>query len=177
MTPNKPGKKTPGANAVLTAILCAAAGLAAGCAIKLLDLYTTNLGNIFSQLSVWFFLCTLLTVFSGTPARAAVRVFVFCIGMLAAYYAAAEWTHSVYSMQFVYGWTAFAFFTPLMSLCLWAAGRKRRTAVLCAVGLPLCMLACAAVLFDQIRVSDVVFAVLTSAVFLKRATGIRMEKG
>ena len=72
--------------------------------IKLLDIYTTNLGNIFSQVSVWIFLCTLISVYSNSAIRAAVNVFGFCMGMLLTYYITAEMTASVYSLTFVYGW-------------------------------------------------------------------------
>lgn len=62
------------------------AGLAVGVIIRFFDLYTTNLGNMFSELSVWVFLGTVIAVRSRTPFQAAGTVFGFCFGMLAAYY-------------------------------------------------------------------------------------------
>lgn len=38
------------------------AGLAVGVIIRFFDLYTTNLGNMFSELSVWVFLGTVIAV-------------------------------------------------------------------------------------------------------------------
>ncbi len=43
----------------------AVAGLIAGAVSKLLDLYTTNLGNIFSQLSIWILICSAIAVYSS----------------------------------------------------------------------------------------------------------------
>ena len=73
------------------------AGLAVGVIIRFLDLYTTNLGNMFSELSVWVFLGAVIAVRSRTPFQAAGAVFGFCFGMLAAYYTTARLTHSLYS--------------------------------------------------------------------------------
>lgn len=73
------------------------AGLAVGVIIRFFDLYTTNLGNMFSELSVWVFLGTVISVRSRTPFQAAGAVFGFCFGMLAAYYTTARLTHSIYS--------------------------------------------------------------------------------
>ena len=47
---------------------------------------------MFSNISVWIFLCTLIAVTSDTPYRAGCRVCLFLLGMLAAYYAVAEFT-------------------------------------------------------------------------------------
>ena len=55
-------------------------GLLTGIAIKLLDLHNPYLGDIFSQLSVWIFLGTVIAVYSSSPKRAS--VIFFCVGML-----------------------------------------------------------------------------------------------
>lgn len=57
------------------------AGLAVGVIIRFFDLYTTNLGNMFSEVSVWVFLGTVISVRSRTPFQAAGAVFGFCFGM------------------------------------------------------------------------------------------------
>ena len=50
-------------------------GLALGIIIRLLDLYTTNLGNIFSQLAVWILLGTIISIYSATPKAAMLHIF------------------------------------------------------------------------------------------------------
>ena len=120
-----PNRKVQLSKVLLHIMLFAVAGILAGVAAKLLDIHTTNIGNIFSQMSVWIFLCTVIAVFSDTPFSSAANVFSFCIGMLAAYYATAELTSSVYSMIFVYGWTAFALLSPALGFCTWYAKGKR----------------------------------------------------
>ena len=100
------------------------AGLAVGVIIRFFDLYTTNLGNMFSELSVWVFLGPVISVRSRTPFQAAGAVFGFCFGMLAAYYTTARLTHSIYSPVMARGWWAFSLLTPLLGYCAWHAGGR-----------------------------------------------------
>ena len=154
--------------AILHTAIITCLGLITGVLIKLLDIYTTNIGNIFSQVSVWIFLCTLISVYSNSAIRAAVNVFGFCMGMLLTYYITAEMTASVYSLTFVYGWTIFALFSPLMGFCVWHAKGKNWISRIISIGIIIVMLAASIVLFDKIRVSDILFAVLTGFILFKK---------
>ena len=163
----KPNRKTPLFKAVVHTALLFCLGLIVGAIIKLLDIYTTNLGNIFSQMSVWVFLCTLISIYSSTAGRGAVNVFCFCFGMLSAYYVTAEMTESVYSHIFVYGWAVFALFSPLMGFCVWYAKGKSWISKIITAGIIILTLAAAIVLFDKIRISDIGFVILTGLALLK----------
>lgn len=160
----KSEKKVPLSKAVIHTVHILCAGLAIGFVIKLLDLYTVWLGDLFSQTSVWFFLCTLIAVHSATAKRAAVNVFCFCAGMLLTYYITAELTQSSYSLTFVYGWAIFSLFSPLMGFCVWYAKGKSPISKLLSATVILVMLAAAFVLFDKIRIADLIFAVFTGVV-------------
>ena len=144
------------------------AGLVLGIIIKLLDLFTSNLGNIFSQMSVWIFLCTLIAIYSSTAKRAALNVFCFCLGMLLTYYATAEVMNGVYSNIFVLGWLLFTLFVPIMGYIVWYAQGTGIAANLLSVGIIAVMLIMAIILFDKIRVSDILFAVLLSVLLFKK---------
>lgn len=144
----------------------AAAGLLTGAVIKMLDIHTTNLGNIFSQLSVWILICSAVAVYSSTAKRAAVNVLLFCEGMLATYYLTAELTGSHYSLTFVYGWAAFSLCAPVFAFFTWYAKGKGCVSRLLTVGVIGVMLFAAAALFDGIRFSDLVLAALTAAILL-----------
>lgn len=164
----KPERKIPFSKAFTHTILLVCFGLIMGIIIKLFDMYTTNLGDIFSEISVWIFLCTLISIYSSTAKRAAVNVPGFCAGMLFSYYVTAEITASIYSLSFVYGWTIFALFSPLMGFCVWYAKGEKIISKMIAVGAIIVMLVAAIVLFDKIRVSDIIFATLTGLFLLKR---------
>lgn len=148
--------------------LISCVGLVLGMIIKLLDIYTTNLGNIFSQMSVWIFLCTLIAIYSSTAKRAAVNVFGFCAGMLITYYITAKLTASVYSTLFIYGWAIFALFSPLMGFCVWYAKGKVWISKIISVCIIIVMLVAAIVLFDKIRMTDIAFAILTIVFLFKK---------
>ena len=102
-------------NRILRPAVMLAAGLLLGVASRLLDLYTQNPGNIFSQMAVWILLGTLISIYSPTPARAMANILPFCLGMLVTYYATAMLTDGVYSRTVIIGWTAFAFCSPALA--------------------------------------------------------------
>ena len=159
-----PNGQVPLQRMLLHSLGIAAAGLVTGAAIKLLDIYTTNLGNIFSRLSVWILICSAIAGHSATPKRAAVNVFLFCAGMLATYYLTAEWTRSPYSFSFIYGWAAFSLCSPVFAFFTWYARGTGIPAKLLTAGIIVALLIAAAVLFDGIKASDWIIAILTVAV-------------
>ena len=119
-------------------------------------------------MSVWIFICTLISVYSNSAVRAAVNVFGFCIGMLLTYYITAEMTASVYSPIIAYGWTVFAFLCPLMGFLVWYTKGKSWVSKMISIGIIIVMLVAAVVLFDKIRISDILFAGLTGFILFKR---------
>lgn len=166
------GVRAPKRGRYVHALFSLAAGLAAGAAVRLLDIYTTNLGNIFSELSVWILLCTALAVFSANPGLAAAKVFLFCTGMLASYYLAAELTGGVYSMTFVYGWTVVAIISPFAAYAAWYARGHGAAANVLSAGIIAVMLVGEFVLFDRLRVFDIICAVLCAIVLFYRKTKV-----
>ena len=163
----RPQKRIPLNRAVIYSMGIMACGLITGVGVKLMDIYTAHLGNIFSQMSVWIFLCSVLAVYSSTPRRAAVNVFLFCVGMLLTYYLTAEGMHSPYSMTFVYGWSVFSLFSPVLAFFTWYAKGKGAVSRLLTAGIVVVLLVLAVLLFDRIRISDLIFAVLTAVILIK----------
>ena len=93
-------------------------GLVIGPAARLMDIYCDNLGEIFSQMSVWILLGTLIAIYSPTKKAAALNILPFCLGMLLTYYAVAIISHGIYGRSFIIGWTMFA---------LWQAHLRRHS--------------------------------------------------
>ena len=90
---------------VLNPVGMLTAGLALGILSRWLDLYTTNLGNVFSQLAIWILFGVLISIYSSTKRRAMGNILPFALGMLLTYYGAAIVTHGVYSQVYMIGWT------------------------------------------------------------------------
>ena len=150
---------------IIDPILLFIFGAVLGVVSKLLDIHTSNLGNIFSQMSIWILLGTLIAIFSKTKGKAALNVFVFCIGMLITYYITAELTNSVYGMTFIYGWAAFSVCSPVFAILTWMTKEKGVLGKIISFGILVVTLTVSMVVFDGPRVYDIVI-VLVLAYFL-----------
>lgn len=100
-------------------------GLIFGVVSRLLDIYTSNLGNIFSQMAIWILFGVLISIHSKTKKKAMLNIFPFCIGMLITYYFAAFITKGVYSNNFIIGWTIFCFLFSYTCIFYLDGKRKR----------------------------------------------------
>lgn len=150
---------------IIDPILLFIFGAVLGVVSKLLDIHTSNLGNIFSQMSIWILLGTLIAILSKTKGKAALNVFVFCIGMLITYYITAELTNSVYGMTFIYGWAAFSVCSPVFAILTWMTKEKGVLGKIISFGILVVTLTVSMVVFDGPRVYDIVI-VLVLAYFL-----------
>ena len=54
-------------------------GLAIGAAARLLDIFTTNCGEVFSQMAVWILMGTLISIYSRTAKYAMANVLHFAL--------------------------------------------------------------------------------------------------
>ena len=54
-------------------------GLVLGIISRLLDIYTSNIGNIFSQMAIWILLGVLISIYSSSKKKAMINIFPFCI--------------------------------------------------------------------------------------------------
>lgn len=94
-------------------------GLVLGIISRLLDIYTSNLGNIFSQMAIWILFGVLISIYSKTKKKAMINILPFCIGMLITYYFVAFITKGVYSDTYIIGWTIFALCSPVFAYFTW----------------------------------------------------------
>ena len=134
------------------AMLCF--GLVMGTAARLLDIFTTNLGEVFSQMTVWILMGTLISIYSKTAKHAMGNVLAFCLGMLLTYYIAAALSRGVYSMQFIIGWTVFALCSPVMAFFAWQTKGRGVLAKIISVGIVAVSVLSSILLFDRLRIYD-----------------------
>ena len=134
------------------AMLCF--GLAMGTAVRLLDIFTTNLGEVFSQMAVWILMGTLISIYSRTAKHAMGNVLAFCLGMLLTYYFAAAVCHGVYSMKFIIGWTVIALCSPVLAYFAWLTKERGIFAKIVGVGIVAVSILFSILLFDRVRIYD-----------------------
>ena len=161
---------------LLNPISMLACGLILGTAARLFDIYTAVLGEIFSGMSVWILIGTLIAVYSPTKKAAMKNIFPFCMGMLVTYYATAMLTNGVYGWSFIIGWTVFAFFSPVMAYFAWMTKQRGVAAKVIGVGIVLVSLLSSVLLFDRLRIYDIVIdGMLIYFIFFKKI--VRERKG
>lgn len=144
-------------------------GLLLGVISRLLDIYTQNLGNIFSQMAIWILFGVLISIYSDTQKKAMVNILPFCIGMLITYYFVAVVTKGVYSEVMIAGWTVFAFFSPVLAFFTWKTKEKGIFPKIISVGIVLVSFLLSVVLFDRIRFYDIIInGVMIYYLFVKK---------
>lgn len=94
----------------------------------------TDLGNVFSEFSVWLFAALAISVYAKTPLNAALRVFLFFAGMCAAYHAFSVIIAGFNPMSYMMIWYGFTILSPLLAvLCWYAKGKSVPSLVLCTL--------------------------------------------
>ena len=150
-------------------ILLFGLGVVLGFFSKLFDLYTTNLGNLFSELSIWILIGVIITIYSKSRKRAMIHIFLFCIGMLISYYLTAYFTSSVYSKTFIIGWSVFACLSPFFSCLTWEVKKKNFFSLVISVGILIVTILASVILFDGPRWYDYgLFLFLIYLLFIKK---------
>ena len=144
-------------------------GLLLGIGSRLLDIYIRNLGNIFSQMSIWILFGVLISIYSSSKKRAMLNILPFCIGMLITYYFVAFITKGVYSAVFIAGWTVFALLSPIMAYFTHMTKEKGVFPKLIGIGIIIVSLLSSAVLFDRIRFYDIIInGIMIYFLFVKK---------
>ena len=136
-------------------------GLILGVISRLLDIYTTNLGNIFSQMAIWILFGVLISIYSSSKKKAMLNIFPFCIGMLITYYFVAFISKGVYSNMFIIAWTIFAFFSPILAYFTWMTKQKGIFPKIISIGIILVSILSSIILFDRLRIYDFIINAIT----------------
>lgn len=129
-------------------------GLLLGVVSRLLDIYTQNLGNIFSELAIWILFGVLISIYSDTKKKAMINILPFCVGMLITYYVCAIIMDGVYSNIYIICWTIFAFCSPILAYFTWLTKEKGIFPKVISIGIVLVSILSSIILFDGLRIYD-----------------------
>lgn len=144
-------------------------GLTSGVISRLFDIYTQNLGNIFSQMAIWILFGVLISIYSSTKVKAMVHILPFCIGMLISYYFVAYISEGVYSSSFIIGWTIFAFCSPIFAYFTWMTKEKGLFPKAISVGIISVSILSSVVLFDRLRIYNfIINGIMVYFLFFKK---------
>lgn len=116
-------------------------GILLGLMSKLLDLNTFNsnfinaldLGNFFSSMSIWLLLALALSVYSKTPIRAAINVFLFFLGVCISYHLSTIIFANFNPRNYMMIWYIFTLISPVLAFISWySVGEGYIPLVLCS---------------------------------------------
>ena len=88
-----------------------------------------DLGNVFSEMPVWLVLTMAVAVFSGTPGRAALRSFLFLLGMCLAYHAYTIVVAGFNPERYMMIWYGIAACSPLLGAVCWYGKSAHNAAI------------------------------------------------
>lgn len=156
-------------NKILNPVSMFLVGLLLGIISRLLDIYTTNLGEILSQMAIWILFGVLISIYSKTKKKAMLNIFPFCIGMLITYYVVAFLTKGVYSSTYIIGWTVFALLSPVFAYFTWMTKEKGIFPKIISIGIIIVSILSSILLFDRLRIYDLIIdALLVYYLFFKK---------
>lgn len=154
---------------ILTPLPMFIIGLLLGAISRLLDIYTTNLGNIFSEMSIWILFGVIISIYSTNKKDAMVNMLLFCIGMLLTYYFTAYITKGIYSNSYIIGWTIFALCSPIFAYFTWMTKEKGNFPKIISIGIILVSVLSSIILFDKLRIYDyIIDGLLFYYLFVKK---------
>lgn len=94
-----------------------------------------DLGNFFSDIAIWLLLGLLIAVFSKSPWRAALNVFLFFAGMCAAYHVCSIVLGGFNPSSYMLIWYGITALSPLPAVLCWYAGGTGPVSILLDIGI------------------------------------------
>lgn len=80
-----------------------------------------DISNFLGRFAIWIFLAVCISVFSSSPARAAVNVFVFFAGMVTSYYLYSKFIAGFFPRSYALIWAGFTAVSPILAFICWYA--------------------------------------------------------
>jgi len=83
-----------------------------------------DLRNFFSRMGVWIFLAVIISMYSKSPVRSAINVFLFFVGMVSSYYLYTVLVAGFFPKSYMMIWILMTCISPLFAFVCWYAKGK-----------------------------------------------------
>lgn len=88
-----------------------------------------NLGNVFSELSIWLLIALTIPVYSNTPLRASLNVFLFFAGMCSSYHLYTIIFAGFNPQRYMMIWYVFTLLSSVLAFICWFCEGKTKTSL------------------------------------------------
>ena len=127
-----------------------------------------NLNNVFSSLGVWILIAVCISIYSNSPLRASINVFIFFLGMCVSYHIYTIVFAGFNPMNYMLIWYGITLISPFMAFVCWYAKGNGIIAFIIKVSIITVMILCSFAIgmwyFDFISVINTILFITTLVV-------------
>ena len=127
-----------------------------------------DLGNVLSSLGVWILIAVCISIYSNSPLRASINVFIFFLGMCVSYHIYTIVFAGFNPMNYMLIWYGITLISPFMAFVCWYAKGNGIIAFIIKVSIITVMILCSFAIgmwyFDFTSIINTIFFITTLVV-------------